>query len=138
MPLRQLIDALSGEQKMATKKHVKAKSKLQPQTMAVQIRVEPSSETPTYYVNHVEVAHNQHEFALFTGKLPAKLSTEELEKSKNSGVLTLDPSLQILLPPSIIRGLLRALQMQLDLYEKNFGKIVDTSAGVNRGDKKVG
>ena len=80
-------------------------------------------ESPTYYANHAEAYHNQHEFGLAFAHVPAKISPTELERIKKSHTLAVDAVAVIILPPTVVRGLISALTAQLALYEQNVGSI---------------
>jgi hypothetical protein len=80
-----------------------------------------------HYVNHIEVAHTKHEFTLTCGKLPAKLSPVRLQMAKESGEVHLEPMLQLVIPPTIMPGLISALTSQLEKYEQKNGLVQDSS-----------
>lgn len=90
---------------------------------AVRIVVEPPSDLPFHYANHIEVSHSKNEFALSIARIPTKFGSVRLKEIRDKGVLEVEPDLQIVIPITIIRGLIRALGIQLGLYETNFGKI---------------
>ncbi len=110
---------------MATKKAAKKKSRksAKPAVLGTKVVIEPSEDTPSYYVNYAEVIHSRHEFGLYVAQLPTKLSTEDLEAARASGELHVEPALQLVVPPTLILGLIGALETQKNLYEKDFGKI---------------
>ncbi len=84
----------------------------------VRVRIEPSPDGPIIYCNAVEIGHNQHEFSLFFARLPAKASREQMDAAEKTAVLELSPEAHILLPPTVIKPLIDALQSQLDTYNK--------------------
>lgn len=91
--------------------------------LAVRIVVEASQDTPTYYVNHAEIALGQHELALWFARLPTKPSRAETEEVRRSGEIVVDPEFQILIPPTLLPGLIEALGTTLSTYETLFGPI---------------
>lgn len=80
-----------------------------------------SDETATYYVNAVEVGQSFYEFALLFGKVPAKLPATQLEAVRSSKQLELVAALQILIPPTLIPGLIYALSVERRKYEELHG-----------------
>jgi hypothetical protein len=103
--------------------------------LAVAIVVNPTDDTPSFYSNYAEVSFNQHEIRIFFVKTPTKLDSQRLEEAKSgrlvldpmaqvlSGRLVLDPMAQVLIAPTLLPGLIRALQVARDEYEKAFGVI---------------
>jgi len=96
---------------------------------SVKISLEASDSTATFYVNNAEVGHTPHDFTLACGKLRAKLSPSEYTAAKESGRLTVEATVQITFPPTLLPGLIRALTTQRELYEKRFGAIKDDDSG---------
>jgi hypothetical protein len=79
-------------------------------------------ETFTYYANHAEIASTPHEFALLFARMPAKLPPEKLEEA-SGGTLTLTSDVQILIPATLIPGLIRALNTHKAVHEQRYGTI---------------
>ena len=94
-----------------------------PKPTPIKIRVEPPTDLPFHYANYIEVSHSQNEFALTVARIPTKFNSFRLKEFKEKGVLDVEPDLQIVIPITIIRSLIRALEIQVNLYEENFGKI---------------
>lgn len=90
---------------------------------AFKIVVEATADTPTYYINHVEIAVNQHELAMWFARLPTKPSRFELDEALATGELVVDPEFQILIAPTLLEGLISALQSTKETYEGIFGPI---------------
>jgi hypothetical protein len=84
-------------------------------------------ETFTYYANHAEIASTPHEFALLFARMPSKLSPEKLEETI-SGNLALTSEVQILIPATLIPGLIRALNTQKTVHEQRYGTIHEPGA----------
>src|SRR5260370_40975477 len=76
----------------------------------------------TYYANHAEISCTAHEFAILFARFPAKLPPDKLEEARG-GALSIDCDVQILISPTLISGLIRALITQKETYEKRFGVI---------------
>jgi hypothetical protein len=91
----------------------------------IKLLLDLSDDTPIYYVNYFEVSQIPQEFGLLAARMPTKLSAQQQATAKENGILALAPMLQLVFAPALARSLIGALQIQLNLYEKNFGKITD-------------
>lgn len=89
------------------------------------VQLQHNENTATYYVNNVEVSHTPFDFAISWAKIPTKLSTVELETVKSTGNVSLDAMVVLTVPPAVIPGLIRALMIQKEMYEKTVGQIPD-------------
>ena len=96
--------------------------------------VQPETPSP-YYSNYIEVTHSEYEFALSFAKLPTKLRPQQLLDVKAGQPLQVEPLLQIEIPTRLIKGLIRALTVQVEIYEKRYGPIPAT--GEEKGGKKT-
>lgn len=90
---------------------------------SLKIVVEATSDTPTYYVNHCEIAVNHHEIALWFARLPTKPSRFDMDGVAETGELAVEPEFQILIAPTLLEGLIAALQSTKETYEGIFGPI---------------
>lgn len=84
------------------------------------IVLDPSDDTHSIYANYAEVSHGQYEIGISFAHLPTKIGSSHIAAVED-GKLKWNPSLHVSLPPAIVRGLIRALEVQLDMYEKRFG-----------------
>lgn len=107
------------------KAKTKAKPKIADLTESVPVRlvVDASRETPTYYANHVEIAINKHEIALWVARIPTKPGRDEMALAEMTGEIVIDAEMQILLPPTLIDGLISALETTKTNFETAFGPI---------------
>ncbi len=103
---------------MATKSATK---KTAPVTVNIQVEGSPS--TATFYVNHLEIAHSAHDFVVTGTRIPAKFSAARQQELTKTKTLTLEAEVQLTLPPSLIQPLISALQQQVASYERLIGKI---------------
>src|SRR5271157_3345735 len=97
----------------------------EPETTEVHVlsvATQVGEETFTYYANHAEIASKPHEFALLFARMPAKLPPEKLEEA-DGGTLTLTSDVQILIPATLIPGLIRALNTHKTVHEQRYGTI---------------
>lgn len=83
--------------------------------------------TAVFYVNNLEVGHTPYDFSVSCGRIPAKLKEEEFAAAKVSGRLPLEASVQLVIPPNLLPGFIKALTVQKELYEKRFAPINDPS-----------
>jgi hypothetical protein len=95
-----------------------------PAAAQVRIVVDVSEDTPTYYANYVEATFGAHDCALSFVRVPAKLSAERIAELKE-GSLTVEASVQITLPPTLIPSLIHALTITKDHYEAQIGPILE-------------
>jgi len=84
------------------------------------------SDLQYYYVNHIEVSSSKYEFAITAGRLPARFTDEQKQQIKDTQKLIIEPNIQLLIPANLISGLINALTIQKESYEKHHGKL-DTS-----------
>lgn len=114
----------------ASKKEMGISHLPQPETINLRPQMHVGEDIPQYYINHVEVNSIVHDFVLSMGRLPGRLSPEVLEAAKKSGVVSFPAELQVLVPPTLIVGLIKALTFQKELYEKqNDVTLIDTAKG---------
>ena len=85
--------------------------------------LEVSPNAPVYYVSHAEVSHTQHDIGLAFGLMPTRLSPADRETAMTTGELHIETMVQILIPPTLLPGLINALSIQKEKYEEMFGKI---------------
>jgi hypothetical protein len=104
-----------------TKEQEKSQSSLPQQINVTAIRLEPLENAATFYVNHIEVGSSAHDFSLICGRLPGKLSLDQFEEVKGSGALVVEPEVQVVIPATLVIGLIKALTAQKDNYEKTYG-----------------
>lgn len=105
---------------------------------AVQVIIEPSDDTPTYYINHAEIAHNVHDFTVSAVRVPAKFTAAQRSGIQSDKRLVLDSLLHVVMPASLVPGMIRALQRQRELYEKQFGIMKDEEQNAPNSGKNVG
>jgi len=99
----------------------------QPELLTPSVTAQVGDETFTYYANYAEIASIAHDFAILFARLPAKLPPDKIEEARN-GNLTLTCDVQILIPTTLIDGLIRALTTQKATYEQRYGAIHEPGA----------
>lgn len=109
---------------MAKKRPTKRKK--EPKQIRVPVHVimdVPDDGTP-YYANYAEATFGTHECLISFGTVPTKLSAKKTEEAK-SGSLHIDALVQVIIPPSLLPGLIRALITTKEGFEKSVGPIKD-------------
>ena len=107
---------------MALKPPRKAAVNKTEEGVAVNIRIEPTSDTDAIYANHIEIAHNLHEFTLSFTRIPARFPLDVIENGRITGAIVVEPKILIMLPPTLITPLIKALQAQRYRYEEDIDK----------------
>ncbi len=120
---RGLIAKHGTEDRMARAKRKKVARAEPKAELSVRIVVEADRDTPTYYVNHAEVAVGLHELAIWFARLPTKPSRDETEEAQRTGEIVVEPEFQILFPPTLLPGLIEALETTQKTFETLFGPI---------------
>ena len=109
---------------MGTLKSIKSvKAGGKPATGGVKVRIalQPSADAQAFYANFLEVAHGPHDLTIYGVRIPAKLNLADKDAATTTGELQLEPEFQIVISPTLAPGLIRALQSQVDQWEKEFG-----------------
>jgi hypothetical protein len=99
----------------------------QPEVLTPTITTQIGDETFTYYANYAEIASVTHDFAILFARTPAKLPPDKIEEAR-TGNLTLACDVQIIVPITLIDGLIRALNTQKAIYEQRHGTIHEPGA----------
>ena len=86
-------------------------------------------DTPVFYVNFAEVTFTAHEFSVLAARTPAKLAPEVVAGVQKGETLTFGADIQLVIPPTLLPGLINALSLTKDQYEQSTGiKIKDVGA----------
>ncbi len=103
-----------------SKKHTKQVSKPNDAPIQVNPVIVVPPDLPFYYVNHIEVNMSPFEFAITCGRMPAKLSNEQIESAENNHKVYIEPTVQLLIPAQLIDGLIKVLQTQKEVYDDTY------------------
>ena len=114
----------TNPRKPRAKQKPRQKKKPEESMLPLSISMNYIEDAPKYYINHIEISLSRHDFSLFMTQLPSKLSVTALQDAKDSGTINVEPDLNITVPPTLIPGLISALQRQQVEFEKLFGTIV--------------
>jgi len=85
----------------------------------IKIIVEATDSVASYYLNYFEVGQTPNDFTIYGGRIPAKLSPQRLNIAQDSGTLTIEADVEITFPATIMTGLIKALNIQKELFEQN-------------------
>lgn len=97
------------------------------ETIKMRIAMETGDGAAVFYVNYAEISQTKNDFCLTGGRVPARFGPSKVAEMKETGLLVVEGEVQLILPPTIIPGLIRALSSQKEKYEKTMGiEIKDT------------
>jgi hypothetical protein len=103
---------------MAKRKNVKKTVAKESSPVVAAVKLEVRSDTPTYYVNYIGIAHTPYDFTLAVARIPAQLSSEQLEHARRGEPIPVDPILQLVVPPLVVDGLITALTAQREAFRE--------------------
>jgi hypothetical protein len=89
-----------------------------------QVQLDIRPDTPSFYVNYITVSHTAYDFTLSATKIPSPFTPEQVEVAKNGKPILLEAMLQVVLPPLLVEGLIKALIDQKEKYEKTMSQQV--------------
>jgi hypothetical protein len=97
----------------------KRAAKKQPvQEVTAQVRLSPQTDTPSYYVNYIGVTHTAYDFTLSAVRIPTPFTDEQIELAKNGQQIPVEPIVQLVIPASLVDGLMKALTDQKERHAK--------------------
>jgi hypothetical protein len=99
----------------------KKQSVATPKDLTAQIKLDIRQDTPAYYVNYMSVGHTEFDFTISSARVPSTLTSEQEQRVKKEGVLLLETTLQLIVPLSVVKGLIAALANQVQKYEAKHG-----------------
>jgi len=111
--------------KMSTKQAIPPARGKPGDVLPVRIVVDPTEETPVYYANHAEVSLSPHEISVSFVRVPSKLSSSRTKDAQVSGSLTFEPTVQVVIPPTLLPGLIKAMTITKDQYEEKCANTAD-------------
>jgi hypothetical protein len=94
------------------------KSSMEPKVVAMSIAIEVPHGSAGTYVNYIEVVHTPYDFTLVGIQIPAKLGRDHMNLVSEGRQVTFEAEIQLTFPTSILVGLINALLIQKDQYEK--------------------
>jgi hypothetical protein len=89
----------------------------EPQQLPVKILIDPSEEQEVYYANYAEASFGQYECLVSFARVPTKLNSARTEEAKG-GTLRIEPLVQIMISPALLQGLIQALVITKESYER--------------------
>jgi hypothetical protein len=112
--------------------------KQQAPELTAQLRIDVNSDTPSYYVNFMAVSHTAYDFTLTVTKIPSPLTQEQAEFAKSGKQIPVEPILQLVMPPLLIDGLIKALTDQKEKHEKTVAQQVKNNEIQHQHVKPLG
>jgi hypothetical protein len=103
---------------MAKKRAAKSSNGTSPTSVQLRIMIDVPDGTPSYYSNWIEVSHTKWDFCLTAAKMPARQNQTKMDQIVETKTLTLDADVQIIIPPTLLPGLIRALTSQKKTFER--------------------
>jgi hypothetical protein len=86
--------------------------------IALRVELNLTDDTPTYYINYAEVSRSAVEIGIGFALLPTKLNSARLAEAQVDGRLIHPPLFHVVMLPDTARGLISALQQQLDEFDR--------------------
>ena len=99
-----------------------------PAQINAQIQAEVKPDTPFYYINYLSINHSAYDFTMTAVKLPSHFTPDQIESARQGKPVLVEPVLQLVIPPRVIKGLITALTEQCRKYEAQFGPIPSNGA----------
>lgn len=93
------------------------------ESQPLRISIEAPPGTPSYYLNIFEVGHSRHDIQVRGARMSSRPTKEEAEMYANSGQIELEAEMVFYISPTLVPGLVKALQNQFAKYEERFGPI---------------
>ena len=90
----------------------------------VVIILDAKPDTPFYYVNYMAVSHGQFDFTIGAVRIPPTFTQEQLGSIQKGQPVLIEPTLQLVIPPAVARGLVHALEDQIQKYD-NLQKVIN-------------
>jgi hypothetical protein len=98
--------------------------KQQSKELSAQVRLDVKPDTPSYYVNFIAVSHTAYDITLSATKIPSPFTQEQVELAQRGQQISVEPILQLVLPPLLVDGLIKALTDQKSKHEKTVAQQV--------------
>jgi len=102
----------------------KRTSKDKPKQITTGVQLDVKPDTPSYYVNYVSVSHTPYDFTLSVAKIPSPMTQEQVASAQSGKPISLEVILQLVVPPLLIEGLIKAFIDQKKEYEKTLAQQV--------------
>ena len=106
-----------------------------PKAIEVKIHADVKPDTPFYYVNYISVSHSPYDFSLSVLRLPSPLTPEQLAFARKGQPVPVEPVLQLVIPPPVIKALINALSEQYRKYEDELGNMITGAKDEKRKQK---
>ncbi len=101
----------------------KSRSRKVPKKITAKFHPIVSESTPSYYSNYIEVGHSPYEFVMTFAKVPTRPKPEHIRGAIRGEPIPVEAILQVEVPTRLLEGLINALSIQMQKYEKSYGRI---------------
>lgn len=108
----------------------------EPAPRQARINIDVAEGTPAFYANYIEIGHTKWDFTLIASRVPAKPSTAKIVEMQSNGIFTIPADATINFPPNLMPGLIRALTIQKEAFEKATG--IELKDKANERDAQTG
>jgi hypothetical protein len=96
--------------------------------LTAHVRLDVKPDTPSYYVNFIAVSHTAYDITLSATKIPSPFTQEQVELAQSGQQIPVEPIIQLVLPPLLVDGLIKALTDQKAKHEKTVAQQVKNNA----------
>jgi hypothetical protein len=107
---------------MAKKAKAKKSGRGPDELRQIRVTMDVPQDVPTYFVNYAEVNIGPSEITISAVRVPARFSSSKLSEGAE-GAIGIQAEVQLVLPPSVAVALTKAIKIQIENYEKQFGPI---------------
>jgi hypothetical protein len=87
-------------------------------SLPVAVAIDVPEGTPSYYSNWIEVSNTKWDFCLTAALMPSRHNKAKIAEMQANRALTLTAEVQLIIPTTLLPGLIRALTMQKERFEK--------------------
>jgi hypothetical protein len=89
-------------------------------------------------VNFIAVSHTAYDFTLTVAKIPSPFTQEQAEFAKSGKQIPVEPILQLVMPPLLIDGIIKALADQQEKHAKTVAQQVKNNEIQHQHVKPLG
>jgi hypothetical protein len=108
-----------------------------PAGTTAQVQLDVRADTPSYYANFVLVSHTPYDFTVTVAKVPSPLTPTQTEAAKNGKPMAVEAMLQVILPPLLVDGLIKALTTQKELHAQTVAQQEKNNEQQHKRDKPL-
>jgi hypothetical protein len=106
--------------------------------LTAQVRMDIKPDIPAYYVNFFAVSHTAYDITLSAAKIPSPFTDEQVDLAKKGQQIPVEPVVQIVMSPSLVDNLMKALADQKARHEKTLAQQVKNNELQHQHGKPLG